>query len=164
MKEFNHLCRGTGLFIALIAFLVGFPIPNTVYGQEVLRGLDLSQVGFVLRVKGQYRESLEARALKQFSAAGLKLGTMDMFPRVKLSLEEQEIENCKRRVIYQPKLELLEEVALVRSGHKRIASTWFLGQEFGYESEPLTLSDLEQKQDEMLKIFIDQYKFLNPKK
>lgn len=164
MKEFNHSCTGISLGIVLIVFLVNAAVPHTVYGQEVLRGLDLSQVGFVLHVKGQYREGLEKRAFKQFGDAGLKLGTMDMFPRVELSLEQEELENCKGRVIYQPKLELLEEVALVRSGHKRIATTWFLGQKFGYESEPLSLSDLQQKQDQMLKVFIDQYKFLNPKK
>lgn len=164
MKELNHYLTDLGLFIVSIVFLVGLSLPNIVYGQEVLRGLDLSHVGFMLHVKGQYREGLEKRAIKQFADAGLKLGTMDMFPRVELNLEQEEIKNCKGSVIYQPKLELLEEVALVRSGHKRIATTWFLGQKFGYESEPLSLSDLEQKQDEMLKVFIDQYKFLNPKK
>lgn len=164
MKEFSHSCIGIGVCIALIVFLVNATVPHTVYGQEVLRGLDLSQVGFVLQVKGQYREGLEKRAFKQFGDAGLKLGTMDMFPRVELSLEQEELENCKGRVIYQPKLELLEEVALVRSGHKRIAITWFYGQKLGYETNQLSLADLQREQGEMLKVFIDQYKFLNPKK
>ena len=76
----------------------------------------------------------------------------------------EESEHCKGIEFYQPKLELLEEVALVRSGHKRIVTTWFMGQEFGYETKHLRLADLQKKQDEMLKVFIDQYKFLNPKK
>jgi hypothetical protein len=134
------------------------------YGQEVLRGLDLSKVGFDLRAPVSFSVDLHARAMKQFSDAGLKLGEENMLPSIQLSLRVKESEHCKGIEVYQPKLELLEEVALVRSGHKRITTTWFMGQEFGYETKHLSLADLQKKQDEMLKVFIDQYKFLNDHK
>ena len=86
-----------------------------------------------------------------------------LYPRIQLSLRRKESEHCKGIEIHQPKLELLEEVALVRSGHKRIVTTWFYGLEFGYVTKQLSLADLQKEQDAMLKVFIDQYKLLNPK-
>ena len=149
--------------IWLVVMTIGFGEPQLVYGQEVLRGLDLSIVSLDLHVPGEFHKALEARAKKQFHDAGLKLGENN-FPSIKLSLRPKESKRCKGVAIYQPKLELLEEVTLVRSAHKRIVTTWFLGQEFGYETNQLSIVDLQEQQDEMLKVFIDQYKFLNPKK
>jgi len=164
MKQINYLERVTVFFaLLLVCLTTSFQGPSLVYGQEVLRGLDLSEVGFLLR-PGDFHKTLVARAMKQFSDAGLKLGEEDMYPSIRLSLRSEESKHCKDIVFYQPKLELLEEVALVRSGHKRIVTTWFYGQEFGYETKPLSLADLQNKQDEMLKVFIDQYKFLNAQK
>ena len=162
-QQIRYLDRVTVfLTILLVCLTSSFQGPRLAYGQEVLRGLDLSEVGLVLRVP--FHKDLAARAMKQFSDAGLKLGEENMFPRIQLSLRLEESEHCEGIEIYQPKLELLEEVALVRSGHKRIVTTWFYGQEFGYETKPLSLADLQEEQDEMLKVFIDQYKFLNPQK
>jgi hypothetical protein len=161
MKQMRSLYRVT-VFVAVS--LVCITGSFHAYGQEVLRGLDLSKVGFDLRAPGPFHKDLEARAMKQFNDAGLRLGEANMLPSIKLSLSPIESEHCKGFEIYQPKLELLEEVALVRSGHKRIATTWFMGQEFGHETKPHSLSDLQEEQDEMLKVFIDQYKFLNPRK
>ena len=154
------------IFLAtlLVCLTISIQGASRVYGQEVLRGLDLSKVGLDLRVPGTFSKALKARAMKQFSNAGLKLGEENMLPSIQLSLRPKESEHCKGIEIYQPKLELLEEVALVRSGHKRIVTTWFYGQEFGYETKPLSLAELQEEQDEMLKVFIDQYKFLNPHK
>jgi len=164
MKQISYLDRVTVfLAILLVCLTSSFQGPRLAYGQEVLRGLDLSEVGFVLWAP--FYKELTARAMKQFSDAGLRLGEEEnMIPRIRLSLMPRESEHCKGIEIYQPKLELLEEVALVRSGHKRIVTTWFYGQEFGYETKPLSLADLQKEQDEMLKVFIDQYKFLNPQK
>ncbi|MDH5669799.1 MAG: hypothetical protein OEY86_17505 [Nitrospira sp.] len=150
--------------MSLLLMISGFGEPKQAYGQEVLRGLDLSTVGLYLFVPGEFHKVLEERAKTQFHEAGLKLGEENNYPSLRLSLRPKESRRCKEVAIYQPKLELLEEVALVRSGHKRIVTTWFLGQEFGYETDRLSLADLQEKQDEMLKVFIDQYKFLNPKK
>ncbi len=72
-----------GIFLVLMTS--SFGEPNPVYGQEVLRGLDLSIVGLDLRVPGEFRKSLEERAQKQFHDAGLKLGENN-FPSIKLSL------------------------------------------------------------------------------
>ena len=165
MKQINNRGRITVFLAFLLVCLIGsFQGPKPAFGQEVLRGLDLSEVGFVLRSPLSFSGALHARAMKQFSDAGLKLGEEHMFPRIQLSLKLEEIEHCKDTEIYHPKLELLEEVALVRSGHKRVATTWFMGQEFGYETKRLSLADLLKEQDEMLKVLIDQYKFLNPQK
>ena len=163
MKQISYLDRVT-VFVAILFLCLtsSFYEPKPAHGQEVLRGLDLSEVGLVIRTP--FHKDLLARAIKQFSDAGLKLGRANMFPRIQLSLDPIESKHCKGIEIYQPKLELLEEVALVRSGHKRITTTWFYGQEFGYETKPLSLADLQKEQDEMLKVFIDQYKFLNPQK
>lgn len=163
MKQISYLDR-VMVFVAilLLCLTISFQEPKSAHGQEVFRGLDLSEVGLVIRTP--FHKDLLARAIKQFSDAGLKLGEENMFPRIQLSLRPEESEQCKGIEIYQPKLELLEEVALVRSGHKRIVTTWFMGQEFGYETKHVSLADLQNKQDEMLKVFIDQYKFLNPKK
>jgi len=164
MSDKAYIGRSVVLMgIWLVVMTSSFGEPKLVYGQEVLRGLNLSMVGLDLRVPGEFRKALEERAKKQFHDAGLKLGENN-FPSIKLSLLPKESKRCKEVAIYQPKLEFLEEVALVRSGHKRIVTTWFYGQEFGYETNQLSLADLEQEQDEMLKVFIDQYKFLNPKK
>ena len=154
------------IFLAalLVCLIISFQGASQAYGQEVLRGLDLSKVSFDLLVPGTFSDALKARAIKQFKDAGLKLGEETIYPRIKLSLRLEESEHCKGIEFFQPKLELLEEAALVRSGHKRIVTTWFMGQEFGYETKPLSLADLQEKQDHMLKVFIDQYKFLNPKK
>jgi hypothetical protein len=131
-------------------------------GQEVLRGLDLSTMSFFVEAPGKFHQRLLARAIKQFKDAGYTLGDDGLYPSLRLSLRVEESEYCKGIEIYQPKLELLEEVTLVRFGHKRIVTTWFLGQEFGYETKHLTLEELQEKQDEMLRVFIEQYKFLNP--
>ena len=164
MNEGTYGRRNTVLLsILLVLMTISFGEPKLAYSQEVLRGLDLSMVGLDLHAPGEFHKALEARAKKQFHDAGLKLGENN-FPSIKLSLRPIESKRCKGGVIYQPKLELLEEVLLVRSGHKRIVTTWFMGLEFGYETNHLSLSDLQQEQDEMLKVFIDQYKFLNPKK
>lgn len=164
MKQIRYLDRVTVfLAILLVCLTSSFQGPRLAYGQEVLRGLDLSEVGFLLSPV-DFHKALLARAIKQFSDAGLKLGEEDMYPSIRLSLRSEKSEHCKDIVFYRPKLELLEEVALVRSGHKRIVTTWFYGQEFGYKTKPLSLADLQNKQDEMLKVFIDQYKFLNPRK
>jgi hypothetical protein len=165
MKQRICFDRVTLFFVILLVCFTG-SIQGTgpAEAQEVLRGLDLSKVGFVLRAPASSYGDLRARAMKQFSDAGFKLGEENMFPRIQLSLRPIESKHCKGTDFYQPKLELLEEVALVRSGHKRIATTWFMGQEFGYETKPLSLADLQEEQDDMLKVFIDQYKFLNPHK
>lgn len=131
-------------------------------GQEVLRGLDLSTMSFFVGAPGKFHQRLLARAIKQFKDAGYTLGDDSLYPSLRLSLRVEESEYCKGIEIYQPKLELLEEVALVRSGHKRIVTTWFRGQEFGYDTKPLILEELQKEQDEMLRHFIEQYKFLNP--
>ena len=163
MKQIRYLDRVTVfLAILLVCLISSVQGPRLAYGQEVLRGLDLSKVGFDLRAP--FHKELVVRAMKQFSDAGLKLGEENMLPSIQLTLRPKESEHCKGIEIYQPKLELLEEVALVRSGHKRIVTTWFMGQEFGYETKHLSLADLQNKQDEMLKVFIDQYKFLNAHK
>lgn len=165
MKKIRYLDRITVfLTLLLVCLTSSFQGPRLAYGQEVLRGLDLSEVYFVLRAPLSFSAALHARAMKQFSDAGLKVREEHKFPRIQLNLKPEEVEHCKDIEIYQPKLELLEEVALVRSGHKRIATTWFYGQEFGYETKHLSLTDLQKEQDEILKVFIDQYKFLNPKK
>ena len=165
MRQVGYINRIMAFFAVLLLCIASiFEGPRLVYGQEVLRGLNLSEVYFVLRAPLSFSDTLHARAMKQFSDAGLKVREEHMFPRIQLSLRPKEIEHCKDIEIYQPKLEFLEEVALVRSGHKRIATTWFYGQEFGYETKHLSLADLQKEQDEMLKVFIDQYKFLNPKK
>ena len=157
------LSVGRVVTCATLIFAIVIPDAKLAYGQEVLRGLDLSEVSFDL--SAPFHNTLLTRALKQFSDAGLKLGEDEnMFPRIQLSLKLEESEHCKGIEVYQPKLELLEEVALVRSGHKRIVTTWFKGQEFGYETTHLSLADLQKEQDELLKSFIDQYKFLNAHK
>ena len=149
------------LLVCLASNVIGARVAQ---GQEVLRGLDISTMGLVLHVPGKFRQTLQTRAIKQFKDAGFTLGEEFSFPRLQLSLWVEEIEYCKGIAIYQPKLELLEEVALVRSGHKRIVTTWFRGKEFGYATKHLTLEKIQEKQDEMLRHFIDQYKFLNPRK
>lgn len=165
MKQTRHRnLVAAFLAISLVCLTSSLQGLGLAYGQEVLRGLDLSKVGFVHRTPLSFSVELHARAMKQFSDAGLKLGEENMYPRIQLSLRVKESEHCKDIEVYQPKLELLEEVALVRSGHKRITTTWFYGQEFGYETKHLSVADLQKEQDEMLKVFIDQYKFLNPKK
>src|SRR5438132_4370521 len=149
MKQIRYLDRVMVFVgILLLCLTISFQEPKPAHGQEVLRGLDLSEVYFVLRAPLPFSGALHARAMKQFSDAGLKVREEHMFPRIQLSLKPEEIEHCKGIEIYQPKLELLEEVALVRSGHKRIATTWFYGQEFGYEIKHLSLADLQKKQDE----------------
>ncbi len=164
MKQVRYLDHVTVfLAILLVCVISSFQGPRLAYGQEVLRGLDLSEVGFLLRPV-DFHKALLARAMKQFSDAGLKLGKEDMYPSIRLSLRSEESKHCKDIVFYQPKLELLEEVALVRSGHKRIVTTWFMGQEFVDETKPLSLADLQKEQDELLRVFIEQYQFLNPKK
>ena len=165
MKHVPYLDRVTVFLVILLVCLISSVHgPRLAYSQEVLRGLDLSKVGFDLRAPGPFRKALRERAMKQFNDAGLKLGEANMLPSITLSLRPIESKHCKGFEIYQPKLELLEEVALVRSGHKRIVTTWFMGQEFGRETKPLSLADLQKEQDEMLKVFIDQYKFLNAHK
>jgi hypothetical protein len=149
------------LLMCLASNVIGAQVAQ---GQEVLRGLDISTMGLVLHVPGKFRQTLQARAIKQFKDAGFILGEEFSFPRLQLSLWVEESKYCKGIEIYQPKLELLEEVALVRSGHKRIVTTWFRGLEFGYDRKPLTLEELQKEQDEKLHHFIEQYKFLNPKK
>ncbi len=167
MKHISRLDRVTVfLAILLVCLTSSFQGPRLAYGQEVLRGLDLSEVSFDLRASGIFYGDLLPRALKQFSDAGLKLEKWEedtLYPRIQLSLRRKESEHCKGIEIHQPKLELLEEVALVRSGHKRIVTTWFYGLEFGYVTKQLSLADLQKEQDAMLKVFIDQYKLLNPK-
>jgi hypothetical protein len=163
MKQISYFDRVTVfLAILLVCLISSIQGPRLAYGQEVLRGLDLSKVSLDLRVP--FHKELVARAMKQFSDAGLKLGEENMLPSIQLTLRPKESEHCKGIEIYQPKLELLEEVALVRSGHKSIVTTWFYGQESGYETKHLSLADLQKKQDDMLKFFIDQYKFLTPQK
>lgn len=166
MRQRNYLDRVTVFFAILLVCLVSSVLgPRLTYGQEVLRGLDLTEVRFALSAPPAFYGALEARAMKQFGNAGFKLRELDdRYPRLDLSLWPDEGKHCKDIEIFQPKLELLEEVALVRSGHKTIATTWFYGLVSGHETKHLSLADLQREQDEMLKVFIDQYKFLNPRK
>jgi len=166
MKQIRYLDHvAVFLAILLVCLISNVQGPRPAYGQEVLRGLELSEVVFALVIGGPFYETLKARAMKQFSDAGLKVRENEgTFPLLQLNLLTNESEHCKGFEIYQPRLELLEEVALVRSGHKDIVTTWFYGQQYAHETKSLRLADLQKKQDEMLKVFIDQYKFLNPKK
>jgi hypothetical protein len=83
-QQIRYLDRVTAVFLAilLVCLTSSFQGPRLAYGQEVLRGLDLSAVGLDLRVPGTFREVLEARAMKQFSDAGLKLGEENMLPSI----------------------------------------------------------------------------------
>lgn len=166
MRQRNYLDRVTVFLAILVVCLISsLQGPRLTYGQEVLRGLDLTEVRFALSAPPAFYGALEARAKKQFSNAGLKLRELDdRYPSLELRLWPHEGKHCKDIEIFQPKLELMEEVALVRSGHKTTATTWFYGLVSGHETKHLTLADLQKKQDDMLKVFIDQYKFLNPRK
>jgi hypothetical protein len=134
------------------------------YGQEVLRGVDLSEVSFALLTPGPFHKALEERAHAQFANSGLKLRAESGFPRILLTLMPVESEHCKGVDIYQRKLELQEEITLARTGYKKIVTTWFYGNEFGFETKTVTVKDLQKDLDRMLNVFIEQYQFLNPKK
>ena len=53
---------------AILLFAIVIPDTKLAYGQEVLRGLDLSEVGLVLWAS--FHKDLLARAIKQFCDAG----------------------------------------------------------------------------------------------
>jgi hypothetical protein len=135
---------------------------SPVHGQVVLAKLDLSEVSFVLMTKDKFHQQLRNQALNQFSKAGLHLKSEHGYPRLLLTLNPHNSEFSKDVDIYERKLELLEEVTIPRSGHKRVVTTWFYGVDPAIETKTVTFDDLQSDLERMLKVFIDQYKFLNP--
>ncbi len=132
-----------------------------VFGQVVLSKLNLSEVSFVIMTNEKFHKKLEDQALMQFQKAGLALKGQG-YPRLVLTLRPQNSEFSRDVDIYERKLELQEEVPLPRSGHKRVVTTWFYGNDPAIERKKITLYELQSDLDKMLMVFIDQWKFLNP--
>ncbi len=149
--------------------------PTKSYAEKLLsssHGLDLSQLHLVVEASPEYEERLYKRAHKHFTQTGLHIKSKftntykQWEPLFRLTFEVEPVDKTSSNLfLYSKRLEVVENVVPERTIKVRAwAVTWSVGSSWPeVRKERLTLQDLEKDLDELLKLFLQDYKYANQK-
>lgn len=136
------------------------PAPSNVQDNSALKAFRIDQLQVSVSA-GRYTKPLTARALQQFSEAGLSLSTWhSRNGRLTLGVElhQQPLEDrCPGKVLYESGLYLVEQVQLTRNPLVSIWSDSWI-RETAQVVAPRAQAQLESDQHALLRQFIDSLK------
>ena len=134
-------------------------------------GLEFDKVGFFVSGPPEYMDRLYARAMKQFTKAGLSQPdqsrpTNDAIATLMLTLDTIPLdESCPGKVLYVQKLELWEKVIPARNSNISVPSvTWSYAMPIPIIVDRVSIEQLETDLDRHLFEFIRSYKMGNSTK
>jgi hypothetical protein len=162
--------------VVLAGFLACIGLPHVVfagadpdspkYNVPTVANLDFDKVGIVLHTTPEFDKRLHERLIRTLRAAGIYKGEAEK-PTAMLTFNLDPrslgLASCKGGFLYDPSLELKEEVTIKRNGVTTWASTWVLFS-IPYAIESITVDKLEAEMDELLRQFIIAYRMGNPQK
>ncbi len=163
--------------LILAGFLIGgsalsMPVISNAEGTTfTIRGLDLSKVHLVVDVPHEYYERFWYRCRDHLTRAGLTTTSSRTYkewePVLKLTINVLALgEPPVNSYLYIAKLEVKETVITERSPKVRAwVPTWAMGDSDEPElvNTPVTVEKMEADLDNLMKWFIQQYKFANNK-
>lgn len=163
-------CLGVTAFLSLTEVIVTAGEMSPERRIPTTWKLDIKKVELAVSTKPEYTKRLQERAAKKFKEAGLNIGE-DLKSNhappatLRLTLLPNSLETiCSGKVLYDRKLEIVEDVFPERNDELRMrVSTWSL---IGgpYVTDEVTIEKLEVDLDEYIHQFIIAYKFGNPGK
>jgi len=128
--------------------------------------LDFRDVAFSVRTQSEYFSRLNTRGIERLKKAGIYKRKSDQ-PTLSLILDltmrPMDDMGCPGKVLYEPRLALVEKVTIPRNELSTWADTWSL-QQAASVREPVRIEELERTVDEYLDQFIMAYKMGNPGK
>ena len=167
--------RTMGLII-IVVFIVGIGTVASFtksYPEILLstsHGLDLSQLHLVVDAPPEYEEQLYKRAHDQLTQADLSIKSKfknsykQWEPLFRLIFEVEPVDEISSNLfLYSKRLEIVENVVPERTIKVRAwAVTWSVGSSWPeLRRKRLTLVDLEKDLDELLRKFLQDYKYAN---